>query len=75
MNDKPISPVIVTFKKMPDIRVMAMEDDYTEYHKLCIGKCRFAPCGGNDYLAACGTPNGGCGTDDFYWREVPQNDH
>lgn len=62
MKDKPISPVIVTFKSLAGVRLQAIESNG------CKG-CRL-PFGWSTCIAE-GSPNGDCADRGYIWREVP----
>jgi hypothetical protein len=74
MTTNKISPVIVTLKALPGVRVVAVEDTGTGCMNCRIHRAHkdreggIGICGdGNNY------PNGGCVERRFYWREVMGN--
>ena len=63
MKDKPISPVVVTFKALPGVRVYPMGGNIGVACQCCA--LRDINCGGH-------APNGHkCWQRDYIWREVP----
>jgi hypothetical protein len=74
MTTNKISPVIVTFKALPGVRVVAVKDNGTGCIKCRIHRAHQDEEGG---IGICGDgnnyPNCGCVARRFYWREVVGN--